>query len=173
MKSLVPCPGCARHVRVSEPACPFCQSALPDDLSARAIPATRQRLGRAAAFTFAATLGLAGCSDDPAPTADSGTAADTGTDTGNAPVDTGTPGDTGTPVDTGLVDDTGGPVAAYGAPPDRDAGPVDAAAPPDDGGGAAPAYGLPPPRDAGPPDPDDGGGVAPLYGLPPPRDAGH
>ena len=58
--SLVPCPSCARHVRSSERACPFCRSALSTDLAARAVPGTTQRLSRAAAFTFAASLAATG-----------------------------------------------------------------------------------------------------------------
>ena len=59
--SLVPCPSCSRHVRSSESACPFCSSALPTNLGARAIPSAPRRLDRLAAFTFAATLVVTGC----------------------------------------------------------------------------------------------------------------
>lgn len=62
MSSLVPCPSCARHVRASESACPFCASVLPEDLASRTVPAAPRRLERLAAFTFAATLAVAGCS---------------------------------------------------------------------------------------------------------------
>ncbi|MEO8875487.1 MAG: hypothetical protein ABI461_07870 [Polyangiaceae bacterium] len=60
MSVLVPCPGCARHVRASESACPFCSAELPTDLASRAVPAAGRRLSRAAAFTFATTLAVAG-----------------------------------------------------------------------------------------------------------------
>ena len=59
--SLVPCPHCNRHVLVIESVCPFCARSLPADLSASVVPGTAQRLGRAALFTFAATLAAAGC----------------------------------------------------------------------------------------------------------------
>ena len=67
MKSLVPCPSCQRHVRASEHACPFCQAALPAALADGAIPAATQRMKRAAAFAFTATLALAGCGDSTTP----------------------------------------------------------------------------------------------------------
>src|ERR1700733_11424777 len=58
---LAACPCCARHVRVSESACPFCRSALRD-----AFPATptreprepRARLTRAALFALGAGVVL-------------------------------------------------------------------------------------------------------------------
>jgi hypothetical protein len=169
--SLVPCPSCARHVRASERACPFCRSMLPSTLASKAIPGATQRLSRAAAFTFAATLAATGCSDDPAPPADAavldtGNPSDTGTDTGSA-TDTGT--DTGSATDAGFPADDGGIVAMYGGPPDSGA---DSGAP-DDNGGVAPLYGLPAPdagtdQDAGP----DGSMIL-RYGSPPrPDDAG-
>lgn len=177
--SLVPCPSCGRHVRVAERACPFCAASLSRGAqSAAVIPSATQRMSRAAAFTFAASLAIAGCGDStPSPDA----AVDSGgnTDTGN-PSDNGTPVDTGTPTDSGAPDDNGGPVPLYGAPADvppaQDVPAVDAG--PSDDGGAMPLYGAPadvppaqdvPEADTGPV--DDGGGIAPLYGLPPP-DAG-
>jgi hypothetical protein len=76
------CPACARHVRVSESACPFCRSALPDTFGAS--PSARApgvRLTRAALFAFgtgAAAISPA-CSSSTSPAA-GGT--DAGTDTG-------------------------------------------------------------------------------------------
>jgi hypothetical protein len=35
---LVPCPGCSRHVRADEGACPFCEAALPQSLGAGPAP---------------------------------------------------------------------------------------------------------------------------------------
>ena len=133
--SLVPCPSCARHVRSSERACPFCRSALSTDLAARAVPGTTQRLSRAAAFTFAASLAATGCASDPVPN-DAATVTDTGSDAGTivtdtGPADTGAPTDTGAPADTGTQADAGAPVDAgkdgsigvrYGSPPRPDAG---------------------------------------------------
>ncbi len=51
---LSPCPACARHVRASETACPFCKAALPGTLPV--IPGASGRLTRAAAFAFTTTL---------------------------------------------------------------------------------------------------------------------
>ncbi|HET7542765.1 MAG TPA: hypothetical protein VFK05_22995 [Polyangiaceae bacterium] len=67
MKHLLPCPGCRRHVRVSEVACPFCKAPL--DLGSAPEPELpRTRLSRAATFAFGATLAsvsaLAACGAD-------------------------------------------------------------------------------------------------------------
>ena len=51
--ALAPCPACARHVRVHEPACPFCRAELPSSfrqLVAPPPPATR--LSRAALYAL-------------------------------------------------------------------------------------------------------------------------
>src|SRR4051812_18987192 len=70
MNQLVPCPECSRHVRVSEPECPFC--AQPLDLSGTPEPRLPGvRLSRAATLAFGATLAsaaaLAACSGTDAP----------------------------------------------------------------------------------------------------------
>lgn len=64
------CPGCDRHVRVSEAACPFCGSVLSDSFRAAPVPQPpRVRLTRAALFAFGAgSLGLTpGCSSTTTP----------------------------------------------------------------------------------------------------------
>ncbi len=149
---LAACPSCARHVRRTEPACPFCGVALAlPDAPRVVVPA---RLGRTATFAFgAAALASAGCS---APT-----------EATDAPIDT------GTEVDDGGFND----VAVYGgpdAPSPFDAGTDAPTAVEDtgvddedagmDAGGVGPLYGGPAPIDAGI---DVGGGVTPLYGGPP------
>jgi len=51
--ALAACPACARHLRVNEPACPFCRAELPPwfrELTAPATPATR--LSRAALYAL-------------------------------------------------------------------------------------------------------------------------
>jgi hypothetical protein len=58
---LVPCEACARHVRPSDPACPFCGHAQRD---VRLAPDTGRRMTRAAAFVFGATVALAACDSD-------------------------------------------------------------------------------------------------------------
>lgn len=149
--SLVPCPSCARHVRASEHACPFCRSALPAGLAARAVPNTTQRLSRAAAFTFAASLAATGCASDPVPN-DTGVVADTGSDSGSVVTDRGTATDQQAPADTGAVADAGST--------------TDTGSAPDDVGGPAPLYGLPA-LDAG-----QDGSIGVRYGSPPRPDAG-
>jgi hypothetical protein len=67
---LRPCPACERHVRSSEPHCPFCEAELPSAVVW--LSASNQRLGRAAAFVAGAALvatvaGTAGCGDKPPP----------------------------------------------------------------------------------------------------------
>lgn len=128
MKSLVPCPSCQRHVRATEHACPFCAAALPAALADGAIPAATQRMKRAAAFAFTATLALAGCGDSTTPAPADSAVNDNG---GVMPL-YGAPADvtsTDTPAtDTPSADaptDNGGMMALYGGPP------VDAATPTD------------------------------------------
>ena len=167
--SLVPCPSCARHVRVTDARCPFCASALPSSLAQRAVPNTTQRLSRAAAFAFTASLAVAGCSSDPATGTDASTNDVVSTDRGNT-TDAAASTDVITPTDSGAPQDNGGAMPLYGAPADVPAPPADV----QDGGAVAPLYGGPP-VDAGEADDastpiDDGGGIAPLYGAP--ADAG-
>jgi hypothetical protein len=66
MKSLVLCPGCDRHVKSDDTACPFCQAALVPKAASVACqgPCTghrSQRLGRAALMTAGAALLCAAC----------------------------------------------------------------------------------------------------------------
>ena len=61
---LRPCPDCARHVRVSDARCPFCQAALPSSFRTAGRPSLpAQRLGRAALFAFG-VLGVPACDGD-------------------------------------------------------------------------------------------------------------
>jgi hypothetical protein len=118
MTELRPCPGCERHVRRDEEACPFCRRKM---ASGEGGPPRRWpagRLGRAAIMAFgvaAATGGTAlapACGDDGSPPGDSGTS-----DSGRS--DSGT-NDSGT-NDSG-TDDAGfdsGMAMPYGAPPEE------------------------------------------------------
>lgn len=126
MSNLAACPHCARHVRASDPACPFCGGTI-DGLAPRS-PSVVARVTRLALFTGAALVGSA-CGtavhgDDAG--ADSAVASDAGADGG---VDAGTPSD-----DAGGSSDAGGPADDAGTPIE-DAG-VDA--------GFFPPYGAPP-----------------------------
>jgi hypothetical protein len=109
---LVPCPGCARHVRTDETACPFCTAALPACAPPPEPAANGPRLNRAAIVALGASLALTGC----APVALYGAPA------------------------PDVVEDDGGLQAMYGAPaPDAAAddggsAPLYGAAPPSDGG---------------------------------------
>jgi hypothetical protein len=160
---------------VTDARCPFCASALPNSLAQKAVPNTTQRLSRAAAFAFTASLAVTGCSSTPTPGADASTNDVVSTDRGNTTdavtsPDAGTPTDTPAVTDSGAPQDNGGAMPLYGAPADVPAPPADV----QDGGAVAPLYGGPP-VDAGeaedvPAPLDDGGGIAPLYGAP--ADAG-
>jgi hypothetical protein len=113
-QSLAPCPSCSRHVNTNEPSCPFCKSALP---ALVAIPGASQRLGRAAAFAFSASLAVAGCTAGvSAPTGDGGTG--NGTNDGGGTQDGATRTDGGFPVKDGSTTppDDGGIQPPYGAP---------------------------------------------------------
>ena len=131
---LVPCPSCARHVRVSEAACPFCRGALDESLRAQPAPqAAPARLSRAALYALGAagTVTLAAaCSQSVygAPvTPDDAGPRDAGPPMvdaayGGPPIDGGFDADDGAPpvVDAGRdADDDASPLvdAAYGGPP--------------------------------------------------------
>jgi hypothetical protein len=67
---LASCPSCARHVRVSEAACPFCRASLSEAFRATpARQAPRARLGRAALFALGtgAVAVTPGCSSSSTP----------------------------------------------------------------------------------------------------------
>ncbi|HSY38301.1 MAG TPA: hypothetical protein VLA79_02200 [Polyangia bacterium] len=101
MKSLAPCPGCARHVKPDETVCPFCQEALvsqPVSVACQG-PCTGHRsprLGRAALMAAGAALLCAACQrssaalyggaifDSGAQTVDAGTQTDAGVDASDA-----------------------------------------------------------------------------------------
>jgi hypothetical protein len=133
---LLPCPSCARHVRGSEEACPFCTAPLATSRRAPAPRSPGARLSRAALYAFGASAAaLAACG---------GTTGNTFADGGPDASDESTP----MPVYGGPVADGGqdGPFladAAYGGPPQ------DGAADAEDGGsdaegGIQPPYGAPP-----------------------------
>src|SRR5688572_14635528 len=66
-EALAPCTSCRRHVRATETVCPFCGAALDAvQLGRGVVPGTSQRLTRAAAFVFGATLatGPSACGGD-------------------------------------------------------------------------------------------------------------
>jgi len=148
--ALIPCQSCARHVRATESACPFCAAVLPVSARAvqRAVP--KARLGRAATFAFGAAalaVSAAACGDDDAgdttPPADlgtdSGVVRDLGTSDSDTPdEDLGASRDLGTADDLGTEQDLGGCGPLYGGPP------VDAGEPDLDRGGVGPLYGAPP-----------------------------
>ncbi len=170
---LLACPSCARHVRATEPSCPFCASELP--ASFRIVPAAKPpmaRLSRGALYALGATsIGLATACSSASTTPLYGAPADaSGQDSNPAPL-YGAPADAG--PDTGSSGDSAGDAADAG-----DTGSGDAADAADADSGMTAAYGLPADSGTdgmgalygGPPPPPDGS--APLYGGPPPADAG-
>jgi hypothetical protein len=159
---LRPCTGCARHIRVSEAACPFCGVEPSAALRASPAPvAPRGRLTRAAIFALGASTAAVGTgcgaqASDTSHVEDSGTSADaSGFDAQGGALYGGFPiGEDAGPA----MDD-----AAYGAPP------FDAGSQFDAQGGAL--YGGPGiPLDGGDPvEPDAMVGAAyggPAYGGP-------
>src|SRR3954454_702148 len=102
MSSLVLCPGCGRHVRSDDTACPFCQAALVSQPSANACQGPccghlSPRLSRAALMAAGAALLCAACGrstfaaygtspaiDSGGQTVDSGGQTDAGVDAGDA-----------------------------------------------------------------------------------------
>jgi hypothetical protein len=125
MSHLTPCPGCERHVRVHEAACPFCKTAL--DLANVPPPALpTARLGRAALFAFGVTLaagaGTTACGDGSGPGPGSGGSGGGGA--GYAPaygIPAGGTAGAGTGGEAGGTTNTGGLAGAgqalYGAAP--------------------------------------------------------
>jgi hypothetical protein len=132
---LVPCPGCDRHVRTTDAACPFCAARLPADLARRAVPSAPQRLGRAAAFAFGASLAVTACGSQVTTGGASGSASGAGGSEA-----TGAGGAGGSLPDCAA----GGVAPLYGiSPPPDPACDVDAGPP--DSGGVMSDYGSPPP----------------------------
>jgi hypothetical protein len=176
MNDLVPCPACRRHVRKHESACPFCSTELAlAHLPPPVLP--RSRLGRAATFTFGATLAgaaLIACGGD----------SEEGKKGGGGESAGGSAGQAGSATAGNAM---GGAIAQpYGVPPLGGAG---------FGGNIAQPYGVPPLGGAGfggggsggqtnagsggqsnagnggqggGGNGGQGGGVAPPYGFPPP-----
>ena len=132
---LLPCPSCARHVRASEEACPFCASVLATSRGARPLPRSPgERLKRAALFALGGTAAaVAACGGTTSSTFDGGTG-DGGDESIAMPIYGGPPADGG--EDGPFLTD-----AAYGGPPPDAA---DAADGSDADSGVAPVYGAPP-----------------------------
>ena len=108
MSQLEACPRCERHVKIDEPACPFCTCSLVEafaSLPRRLMP--RARLGRAATFAFGVgvTMAQGACFEPPR--------RDPRIDAASVPPDA-TP-DAGTPVDADFDYDGGFPI--YSAAP--------------------------------------------------------
>lgn len=112
--TLVPCASCARHVRASDRACPFCGGSLEAPASVAANVPAGVRLGRAAIFAVgvAVASSVAACemkNDTDAAVAEAGP-----TDDGSVMALYGAPVADAAPAPD-VAD--GGPVARYGAPP--------------------------------------------------------
>jgi hypothetical protein len=140
MPTLVPCPGCARHVRANETACPFCDAAIGEPVERVFAPIANDRLFTRAALTFAtvAATSLTACgkeSTDKPPPAPTNTA-----DPGPVPVygPAPMPTEEPKPAPTTTTSSTAAPTASSttSAAPRPKPGPS--------GMTAAPAYGVPP-----------------------------
>ncbi|MDP3275636.1 MAG: hypothetical protein Q8Q09_10605 [Deltaproteobacteria bacterium] len=123
----IPCTQCARHVRATDPQCPFCGTAITEAqrLSVASAPSLSHRLSRSAMLAVGASLTLGACASTTSGDRDGQVTADARPDA----MDEGTIG--------ALYGDPG-PAPEYGAPPPP---PMDAG---DSDGGPAPRYGAPP-----------------------------
>jgi hypothetical protein len=159
-EALAPCTSCRRHVRTTETACPFCGAALDAvQLGRGVVPGTTQRLSRAAAFVFGATLvaGPSACSGDTEnPTGASAAASGAGAaGSGGAGASGSTSGDGG----------SGGPV--YGSPAVGGGGGSGEGGAGGSLGGAGGVGGV-----AGAGGSGEGGNIQPPYGAAPLPDGG-
>jgi hypothetical protein len=109
---LVPCRACDRHVRSTEPACPFCGAAIENVVVARARP--RANTSRAAILAFSSSVLLACGGEGGGETAtdDHASAGDEREGSRPDPTDGPRTGPQPRPRDEGGV------VALYGAPSD-------------------------------------------------------
>lgn len=148
VSQLIPCPGCSRHVRQSESACPFCNRAL----SLGHVPAAelpRTRLGRAATFAFGATLvsatALAGCGGESQTGKEGGGGTSVGGSSAGSNSGGTSVGGTSTGGSTSTAGETTGGGPVYGAPPGGTGNDNVAGQPTTGGTGTAgPVYGAPP-----------------------------
>ena len=112
---LSPCPACARHVRIDEPACPFCRAVVPAAFAAPAAVRPAARLNRAALAALrmgAIGVTAAACGG----TVTGGTGADSGSDARNSQPGTVVDGSSDD-APSGIDDDApSGIDAAYGGP---------------------------------------------------------
>ena len=125
------CSTCARHIRVSEEACPFCGSTLEESFRAAPPPqAPGARLTRAALFA----LGTGAVALSPACSSSS-----------SAPAPSDDAGPSHGVLDSGIQPAYGGPTFEGGIQPVYGAPAEDAAPPPGNAidSGAQPAYGAP------------------------------
>ncbi len=123
---LAPCPGCARHVKVGDAACPFCGAAAPVSAPApRAVAKGATRAAIAALAVAAAAASVAACDGQ----------------TKVAPLPEDDAGDAAT-----VIDATTGDASDGGATVDASDGASDAASDVFQGSdvGVQPPYGLPP-----------------------------
>lgn len=123
---LAPCPGCSRHVKVGDAACPFCGAAAPITAPAPRAVAKGATRAAIAALAFAAAASAAACDGQ------TKVAALPEDDAGDA---------------ASVVDAAGGDASDAGATSDAsDAGATDAASDAFQGSdvGVQPPYGLPP-----------------------------
>ena len=158
---LVPCPSCARHVRASETACPFCQTELPEGLETQARPGVARRMSRAAALALGASLAVAACGDEVQSTNDSAGA--TSGDKSSSAGGGGAGGAGGSASTTGTssieASSSSGFAVLYGPAPPPDGGFDDDAGTPIEDAGT-------PVEDGGSSNPNDAG-AAPIYGAAP------
>ncbi|HEX2734952.1 MAG TPA: hypothetical protein VHM70_25280 [Polyangiaceae bacterium] len=159
--SLAPCTQCQRHVRVTDPQCPFCGAAL-SGLSAK--PAPSRGLKRAALLALSASVAAAGCGED---SDDDGSKSQGASSSSSSTTKPSSPSPGSSPVTpTPTTTDPGPSIQPlYGAVAVGSTEPEGFGGAPDKGGGgsAMPLYGAPAAPERDPQDgfPDDDLNAAP------------
>lgn len=127
--SFIPCPTCARHVKHTESACPFCDAKIEYVESNVSAPIARDRSALLFGAVLASAIGVGACNAGvPAPAYGGPPPPDTATQVTVTDAATTPPvmvAAYGAPAPTAMLVDAGppAPVAAYGAPaPTMDAG---------------------------------------------------
>lgn len=92
MPMLIPCPGCQRHVRMGDAACPFCGVSVRSSTASRTVSRPSAGLKRAALFALSATVAASACGSESEDSGKSPAAASQATDsaTGMMPTPTAT-----------------------------------------------------------------------------------
>jgi hypothetical protein len=146
--SLVACPACVRHIRITEVRCPFCRAEVPASLQVPSALPPAARLSRAALYALRAgalsmtTVACGGNDFTVAPPYGGSFVSDAGPGDAEASPDAASVGDVTVVALYGAFFSPDASLHETGAGASGDAGPTDAS---DDHPFIAPPYGIPPP----------------------------